>query len=155
MTPVAKIVYLSALVIGLLAGLWFGYRNASELLQAYGEAKLTTAPSALREFSRQEYARADLEHARAALLSYAGLLEVLEKAKPEKMRKEELSLTYARLALLEDEAQDPQQSRQFMTRARNWHIALEGRDLSDSEMKAALMRFDTQFGLSRSQGGSQ
>lgn len=155
MTPAAKIVYLVALATGLSAGLWSGYRSNRDLLQGYTEATLITAPWALRDFSQEEYARADSEHARTALLSYAGLLDELEKAKPEKMRKYELSVTYVRLALVEESARNPQQSDEFLNRARYWHKAFGGEDLSDSEMKAAVIRFDDQLGLSRSQGSSQ
>jgi hypothetical protein len=155
MTPAAKIVYLAALVLGLSAGLWFGYRSGVDHLQAYEEARLATAPLALGEFSREEYARADFEHASAALLSYAALLEELEKAKAERMHKDELSATYVRLALLEDDARNPQQSREFMTRARYWYTGFGGRDLSDSEMKTAVMRLDNRPGFSHSQDSSR
>ena len=156
MTPAAKITYLAGLFIGLSVGLWFGYRNRINLLQSYAEARLITAPSSLGDFSREQYAHADFEHARVALQSYASLLEEMEKAKPDKTHKIELSMTYARLALLEDEGRNSEQSHEFMTKARYWHTANGGRrDLSDSEIKASLVRFDNLQGLGRSQIGTR
>ena len=149
MTPAAKLTYLAALLIGLSVGLLYGYRNGAGLLEGFGEARLITAPSTLSDFSREEYVHAGLEHAETALLTYATLLEQLEKMKPEKGRKYELSVTYVRLALLEDD-RDLRQSREFMTKARYWNTASGGQDISDSEMKAALTRFDHQLGLARS-----
>jgi hypothetical protein len=142
MTPAAKLTYLSALLIGLLVGLVLGYRDRLNILESYGEARLITAPATLRDFSQLQYMRADSEHAKVALLTYASVLETLEKATAEKEPKLELSLTYTRLALLEDNASNTEQSHAFMTKARNWYLAYGGRDRSESEMKAALMRFD-------------
>jgi hypothetical protein len=148
MTPVAKIAYLTALLIGVSVGLFFGYRNRIDLLKNYGESRFLTAPLVLSDFSKEQYAHADFEHATAALLTYADLLEELEKAKPEKAHKVELSMAYTRLALLEDDARNPEQSHEFMTKARYWYTPQHGgRDLSESEMKAALKRFDEKLGF--------
>ena len=156
MTRAAKITYLAALLVGLSVGLLSGYRQRMDLLQEYGETRLMTAPLALGDFSHQEYVHADVDHARAALLTYAGLLEQMEKARPG-AQEYELSNTYVRLALLEDEERNSEQSRQFMAKARYWHMANHagGQDLSDSEVKAAQTRIDERLGLSRSQVGSR
>jgi hypothetical protein len=142
MTSVAKITYLSALLIGLSVGLLLGYRSRLSDLESYNEARLITAPFALRDFSQLQYMHADSEHAKAALLTYANVLEAMEKAKVAKEQKLELSLTYTRLAVLEDNARNSEQSDAFMTKARYWYSAYGGRDLSQSEMKALLTRFD-------------
>jgi hypothetical protein len=150
MTPAAKVTYLAALLVGLSVGLVAGYRQRIGFLESFDETRTITAPSTLGDFSKDAYAHADFDHARAALLAYAGLLEEIEKAKPDRTQKYELSNTYVRLALLEDEEGDSEQSLQFMTKARYWHAANgDGRDLSDSEVKAAVTRFDDQFGISR------
>ncbi len=150
MTPGAKLTYLAALLVGLSVGLLAGYRQRIGLLEDFGETRTITAPSTLRDFSQDEYAHADFDHARAALLGYAGLLEEIEKSKPDRAQKYELSNTYVRLALLEDEERNSEQSRQFMTKARYWHAANgDGGDLSDSEVKAAVTTFDDHFGISR------
>jgi hypothetical protein len=150
MTPAAKITYLAALLVGLSVGLLYGYRQGMEFLQSFGEARLITAPSTLGDFSKEQYVHADFDHARAALLAYADLLEEMEKAKPDRTHDFELSNTYVQLALLEDEERNSEQSRQFMTKARYWHTANgDSRDLSDAEAKAAVTRFDDHLGISR------
>ena len=125
-------------------GLLSGYRSRFTLLELYGEERLITAPSTLRDFSQLQYLHADSEHGRVALLTYASVLETMEKAKAEKSLRFELRDTYIRLALLEDAGNDPEQSHGYMTKARYWNLAVGGRDYSESEMKAALMRFDGQ-----------
>jgi hypothetical protein len=143
-TPAAKVTYLGALLIGLSLGLLLGYKQTSDLLKLRSEGRLVTAPFALEDFSREQYVHADPEHAKAALLTYAGVLESMEKARAAKMQKFELSFTFTRLALLEDTGNNPQQSQSYMTKARYWNSAAGGHDYSESEMKAALMRADGQ-----------
>jgi hypothetical protein len=155
MTLAARITYIAALFIGLSVELLFGYRSSTDFLKTSGDMRFTTAPWALRDFSQEQYGHADFEHARLALLSYADLLEEIEKAKPDKTHENELSITYTRLALLEDDARNLQQSQEFMTKARSWYVPSGGRNLSDSEMKAALMKFDDRFGLSRTRVGAR
>lgn len=145
MTPAAKIIYLAALLIGFSLGLLLGYRNTSTSLEFYGESRLDTAPLTLGDFSREQYEQADSEHGRAALLTYASVLESIEKASYGKRLKFELSLAYTRLAVLEDNAGNSAQSHAYMTKARYWNLANGGRDHSDSEMKAVLPRFDALF----------
>jgi hypothetical protein len=99
-------------------------------------------PFTLGDFSREQYERADSEHGRAALLTYANVLESIEKMKDGTGLKFELSLAYTRLAVLEDNAGNSAQSHAYMTKARYWNLANGGRDHSDSEMKAVLPRFD-------------
>jgi hypothetical protein len=144
MTPAAKVTYLSALLIGLSVGLLLGYRLRLNGLESYNEARLMTAPSELRDFSQLQYMHADSEHAKAALLTYASVLEAMVKANAAKTQKVELSFTYTRLALLEDTGDNQEQSHAYMTKARFWNSAVGGRDYSESEMKAGLMRFDRQ-----------
>jgi len=89
-----------------------------------------------------QYKNADPAHAEAALLTYANFLEELQKTYPEKAQKDELAVAYTRLALVEDAANHPEQSRNYMTKARSWYKSNRGRDLSDSEMKFAVNRMD-------------
>lgn len=142
MTPAAKVTYFCALFIGLLVGLLFGYRDEMNTLKLLGETRLEVPPMALQDFSREEYARADSEHGRAALLTYASVLETMEKAKTEKSLRFELRDTYVRLGILEDAGNNPEQSHGYMTKARYWNSAAGGRDYSESEMKDALTRID-------------
>jgi hypothetical protein len=142
MTPAAKVTYLSALLIGLSIGLLLGYGERMNLLKLMGETRLEMPPFALREFSQLQYMQADPEHAKAALLTYASVLEAMEKAKAEKSLMFELRSTYLRLALLEDIENNPEQANGYMTKVRYWNSAGGGRDYSDPEMKAAQKRLD-------------
>ena len=145
MTPAARVTYLAALLIGLSVGSLMGYRNRLNLLEEYGKSRLTIAPLELEDFSLAQYAHADSERGRAALLTYASVLEAMEKAKAEKSLKFGLRNTYMRLALLEETGNNPEQSHAYLTKARYWNSAAGGRDYSESEeseMKAAFKRFD-------------
>lgn len=143
MTPAAKVTYLLALVIGLTGGALFGFWRDSDLLKSYYSLRPETAPMALEDFSFMQYRHADAGHARTALLAYAGLLEQLESARRGKLQELKLANTYIRLALLEDSTNNLQASRDYMAKARSWYITSGGANRSDSEMKAALVDWDT------------
>ena len=142
MMPAAKVTYLAALLIGLLLGVFNGYKNVMDLLRGYNDARNDTAPRGLSEFSQMQYKHADLEHASAALLSYASLLEEMEKLKPERRRKVDLAMTYTRLALLQDAAGNDQRSHAYMVKASTWYNASGGQDYPVSEMKARQQAVD-------------
>jgi hypothetical protein len=142
MTPAAKITYLAAILMGLSVGVFFGYKNTKGILQSMADGRYITAPFELSEFSRMQYKYADQEHGSAALLSYANLLEEMEKLKPERGRKVELTSTYTRLALLQDAAGNEQQSHAYMLKASAWYRASGGQDVPESEMKARLQAYD-------------
>jgi len=142
MTPAARVTYLSALLIGLSLGLLLGYRGRMDILKSFGETRLEVPPFALSDFSKVQYMQADSEHAKAALLTYASVLEAMEKAKAEKSLMFELRSTYLRLALIEDTENNSEQSNAYMAKVRYWNSTAGGRDYSDSEMKAAQKRLD-------------
>ncbi len=142
MTRVAKITYLVALVLGLAGGTLFRYRAVSDVLKFYSDARQETAPMALEDFSFMQYRRADAAHARAALLAYADLLEQLESLHQDQQRELRLANTYVRLASLEDAANNPQASRDYMAKARSSYTTSGGQNRSDSEMKAAVANAD-------------
>ena len=99
------------------------------------------APGVLRDFSYMQYKNADLAHANTALLTYDNLLEGLEKTNPEKGQKYELAFAYTRLALLEDAANNSEQSQIYMLKAHFWNRSAGGRDAPDSVMKLAVNRY--------------
>jgi hypothetical protein len=142
MTRAAKILYFGALLAGLTIGVFFSFRNTSDILESSYDLQRLTAPWVLRDFSYLEYKYADLEHANAALLTYASLLEGLEKTNPEKGQKGELAFAYTRLALLEDVANNSEQSQVYMLKAHFWSRSSGARDAPDSVMKLAVNRMD-------------
>jgi hypothetical protein len=137
-----RVGHLSALIIDFSVGLPLDYRNTSTILKLSSDARLYMAPFTLGDFSRKQYAHADPEHGRATFLTYASVLEALEKAKAEKSLMFQLHETYVLLALVEDAENNPYQSHAYMTKGRYWNSAGGGRDYSKSEMNAALKRFD-------------
>ncbi len=144
MTLAAKITYFGALLIGLLVGAIFGFRKASDFIAMIASDRPTSAPVIVERFSFQQYRRADSEHARAALLDFVSFLEPLQRFHPERSQAHYLANTYTRLALLEDAAQDPEESRAYMAKARHWY----GKSASghtDSEIKAAMKNFDEAY----------
>jgi hypothetical protein len=150
MTPAARIVYISALVIGLSVGGFYEFSRDAGRLKFYYSARRLTATVGLADFSHMEYRYADASHARTALLSFASLLEDLQAVSQDKGEQVELADTYTRLALLEDSANDAQASEDFMMKARYWYAVSGGKVSSDAQMKAALNANDKrleQFGM--------
>ena len=143
MTRAAKILYFAALLIGLSIGAFFSFRNTTRILDVSYVGQRLTAPWVLRDFSYMQYKNADPAHAEAALLTYCNFLEELQKMYPENAQKGELAVAYTRLALLEDAANNQEQSRTYITKARSWYSpVVGGRELSDSEMKFAVNKMD-------------
>jgi hypothetical protein len=142
MTRAAIITYFGALLLGLSIGSYFSFRNATHNLEAFYDFKRVAAPQVLRDFSYLQYKYADPEHAKTALLTFAGLLEQMEMTSPEKARKLDLAYAYTRLALLEDAAQNREQSQNYMTKTRAWYRSMGGRDISNYEMKIAVDKMD-------------
>jgi hypothetical protein len=144
MTRAAQIISLVALLIGLSIGAFVSFRTTATGLEDLHDLWRLTTPSVLRDFSFQQYKNADPAHAKAALLTYATFLEEFQKTYPEKGQQKELAVVYTRLAMLEDAANNQEQSRTYMTKARSWYSPIVGgRTLSDSEMKFAVNKIDT------------
>ena len=142
MTPAAKIVYFSALAIGLSVGIFFAFRWDADPLKAYYSLRPTLSEIGDLDFSYIQYRYADTDHARTALLSFAALLEKLETVSPDKEEQLNLADTYTRLALLEDSANDAQASHDYMAKAQHWYAATGAKRSSDSEAKAAMIAAD-------------
>lgn len=138
MTRAAKITYSLAVLVGLLTGAIFGFETTAEALEFYDSVSPILAPVALADYSYLQYKHADAEHAVTALQNYADFLEELEKIHSDRSQRGELSIAYARLARLEEVANDPELSNIFMAKARAWCAAGSGgKQPSDSEMKKA------------------
>jgi hypothetical protein len=142
MTRVATILYIGALLVGLSTGGFISCRRTTSDLDASYQARQLTAHGVLREFSYAQYKYADSEHAKAALLTYVGLLEQMQKLRPEKAQRYDLATAYTRLALLEDAAHNPEQSQIYMARTRSWYKSAGGPELTDSQMKFAVEKID-------------
>jgi hypothetical protein len=146
MTRAAKITYLVALFIGFSTGAIIKFRATTVALDFNSRIKTFLGSSTLSEFAYFQYAHADPAHATAALQSYADLLEQMTKLTPENGKQRELSFAYTRMALVEDAANNPEQSRNYIMKARYWYQAIGGRPVTESELKAAVRRLD-EYGL--------
>ena len=97
---------------------------------------------ALEHFSFVQYRHADFEHAQAALLSFAGFLEQMDRFYADNGHHIQLAITYTRLALLAEAAGKPGQAHAYLEKARLWYKSRDASDYSDSEMKAAIKKMD-------------
>src|SRR5579862_8065964 len=141
MTRAAKITYSLALLIGLTAGAVVGFWFTWNTVKFFDFLTPMFAPATLGNYSYLQYKHADAEHARAALQSYADFLDEMEKIKPDRAQRVDLSFTYGRLALLEERENNPEQSRVFMAKARSY-ISSAGREISEADLRKALKIID-------------
>jgi len=141
MTRAAKITYSLALLIGLASGSVTGFWFSSSTLRLFDLVGPIFAPAELGKYSYVQYTHADAEHARAALQSYADFLDGMEKIKPDRAQRADLSFTYARLALLEESQNNLDQSRILMTKARSY-MSNSGREISEADLRKALKIMD-------------
>jgi hypothetical protein len=119
-----------------------GLQRTALRLNAVNDAQRTIAQHELEDFSGIQYRHADYDHAKAALLMYKNFLEQMERAKSERILKQKLSITFTRLALLEDRAHNPERSQAYMNEAKLW-CQPEGRyECSQNEMKKMTEEFD-------------
>jgi hypothetical protein len=141
-TPAARVTYSVALIVGLSIGVTVGFWNTGLKLKLYYDARRATAPVTLDRFAVAQYRHADADHAKAALLTSASLLETLQTISPDRGEHLMLANTYIRLALLEDSANNSQTSGNYMAKARYLYKASRGHDYSDAELKSALIAAD-------------
>jgi|HubBroStandDraft_1064217.scaffolds.fasta_scaffold17629_1 hypothetical protein len=142
MTLAAKITYLAAFVIGLSIGAVFGFRIATSDLEADESSERLIAPGALDNFAYMQYKHADLDHATKTLQGSANVLEEMDKSRPDRRQENDLAVVYTRLALREDAANNAELSHDYMTKVLYWRSIAGDRAASESEMKAAVKRWD-------------
>jgi hypothetical protein len=143
MTRVAKITYLSSLLLGLLAGVLFGFRMEAEQLPFDEMGSQMAATQAVDDFGRTQFHYADPENAAKALQLSVNVLEQIEKRNPEVTQQQALVTAYVRLAILADGAANPAQSQAYMTKAQEWHKSLLlAHDVSDAQLKANVTLAD-------------
>ena len=142
MTPAAKAIYIAALFVGLSAGSFGGFYTATQAFKQLNDDRRFMAPIVLRDYGYVQYVHADQEHARAALQTAAALLGAMEMQRPEKTQRLDLAVTYSRLAVIEDRANNQNQSHEYMTKARSWYAAFGWRVYSEAEIRTMLKTFD-------------
>ena len=160
MTRAAKYVYSVAVIAGLLLGAGTGYFITFTALSSWKDARRTISPVEFGHFAYAQYTRADTEQAGRALARHAELLEgiqALESKNPNEWsrafgaREADLGLTYTRLSILADRANDNAASDAYMLKAVVWYSA-SGRkqQLTAAELKAMVKELDRRLAASRS-----
>lgn len=143
MTRAAKITYLSSLLLGLLAGVLFGFRMEAEQLPFDEMGSQMAATQAVDDFGRAQFHYADPENAAKALQLCVNVLEQIERRNPDVTQQQALVTAYVRLAILADGAANPAQSQAYMVQARQWHKSLLfTRDVTDAQLKASVTFLD-------------
>jgi hypothetical protein len=142
MTKAAKLTYTIAAISGLVLGSLIGFEKTGTRLAAASGARRSIAERELESFSGIQYRHADHDHAKAGLEMYKDFLEQIERADPESSLKLKLSVTYTRLALLEETAHSMDRSRAYMNEAKSWCEADGGQDCSEGELKKMAEQFD-------------
>lgn len=142
MTRAAKIVYLSALVLGLLLGISLRLLEAKSADSFRGMLQPMAANAQYGEFAGRQFKNADPEHARQALVGHANYLEQADVIAPEPSYKWDLALTYTRLALLEDARHDARQATAYRSIAQHWYKKSTQRQLTDPELSRAMMNLE-------------
>jgi hypothetical protein len=142
MTRAAKIVYVSALIVGLLAGAFAEFHEDLRMLKDSQESRDSMIPLAVTDFWFLQYKYSDPKDAKASLLSSASLLEEMYKANPKTESMGELGDIYMHLAILADAENDPEQSHAYMIEARSWWPNPREAAISDGDLKAAVKKTD-------------
>jgi len=142
MTPAAKFAYIAAALVGLFLGISLGFRKASSTFEVKNTLQRSMASAEFAHFSYLQYKYANPERANEALLMNAKFLEEIERLKPDKIQEHNLGAAYLRLAVQEDAAHHPEQSRAHMEKAKYWYKIGGGRDYSEDQMKVILKKFD-------------
>jgi hypothetical protein len=142
MTRAAKILYFTALALGLLVGGLDGFFTTMDLSRSSEESTRMNAPTILDDFSYVQYRYSDLAHAKDASQHAIDFLKEMEGLQPIKRQEGELAILYTRLALLAEQEGNAEQSHALLTEARRWNATSGGRDHSDAEMKSGLKTLD-------------
>jgi hypothetical protein len=142
MTRAARFVYTIAILIGLLLGSFWGFRETTVRLGAVRSAQEYIVQRELEDFSGLQYKNADPDHARAALLMYVNFFEQLEKANPGTISKLTLSTAFMRLALLEEKAHNAEQSQGYMGQATSWCKSDHGGECTESQIRRVADALD-------------
>ncbi|MGA8151771.1 MAG: hypothetical protein WB952_12535 [Terriglobales bacterium] len=140
-----KATFTTAAILGLLTGSVWGYYTARELSGTMELVDATSVSQVTSHFSTEQFERADIDHARTAVLSEINVLEQFELATNEMTYRGQLGYAYARLGTIEESAKHPDAARQAFLQARSWFKRGFGHDLTDDQMKEALRRMDHAF----------
>jgi hypothetical protein len=142
--PTVKRFYLLSLALGLAAGCAFGVWYAGVFLNASSTFNGMFARSSVAEYAFLQYKHSDLQHSRGALLYSAQFLDDLDAIDPSRLHMFSAALSYGRLALLEEEAGNREQSRAYFEEARQRFKAFskDRRAYDEVQIRELVQKFD-------------
>lgn len=144
MTRAIKVTFLLAAAFGLSLGAYSGYSDAHETNHLLKSVQYLAPTKIASDFAHTQFAHADTNHARRAVLMQIDLLEQLELADKDFHDNGELAFAYVRLAMIEEAAGQPDAEQRALAqaRARYKQAHSRGEELTDDELKNLVKRLD-------------
>jgi len=130
------------LVVGLPLGFGVGHRSFDEGTRTLSDI---LALGEYETLTSVQYKRADVPHAREALLDLLGFMDRMEanhRAEIQKAIDLDRGVTYMRLALLEEKSGNVQQAQDDIARAQESMKKRDGKDASEDKLRAMVTKFD-------------
>src|SRR5271163_3489877 len=118
MTLAHKVTFLTAAILGLGFGGYFGYSEANQISDSLASIQYIGPTKATSDFARTQFMHADTDHARQAVMLQIRLLERLEQADKTFREDGRLWLAYIRLAMIEEAAGHSDAEQSALTQAR-------------------------------------
>jgi hypothetical protein len=140
MSRAVKITFALVAVLGLGAGVAWGYYTAEQTSVVMESVGAMSASSATSDFAIQQFEHADADHARLAVVLEIALLEQLHGAVNEREFEWKLGLAYTRLGMIEEASGHPESARKRFEQARAWFR--HGEELTDDQMKKTVKQLD-------------
>jgi hypothetical protein len=144
MTRAIKVTFLVAAALGLSSGAYSGYSNVNEMNHLLESSQYVAPTKTASDFARTQFAHADTDHARRAVMLQIHLLERLELADRTFRADTDLAFAYIRLAMIEEASGQPEAEQSALAQARACYKQLHSRsaEMTDDEMKKAVERLD-------------
>ena len=143
MSRAMKVVLFASSVLGLLAGIAAGVPAGKALAVRLFSRRTLAVVRDLSAFSAAQFEHSDSEHARQAVLSEIGTLELLEHPSLRPPRNAALYLAYARLAMIEQSAGHASAAQSaFAQAAEQWRLLHPSAEVTAGQMQQAVRDFD-------------
>jgi hypothetical protein len=142
-----RVTYAMILLIGTLMGLPLGYLRAQKSIG--GGSKIMSQWVALSQYeslAQMQYEQSDLAHGRQALLDVLKFLDETEASNrvgDQKSINADRGLTYVRLGLLEEKADNHDFSQDYIRKAQVSFKNCDGKEYSDEDLRNLMTKLDS------------
>jgi hypothetical protein len=142
-----RVAYAIILLIGILMGLPLGYLRAQKSIG--GGSKIMSQWVALSQYESLallQYEQSDLPHARQALLDVLKFLDetaTSNRVGDQKSIDGDRGLTYLRLALLEEKANNGDLSLDYIRKAQASFKKCDGKEYADADLQKLMTKLDS------------